>query len=174
MRPLAPETVYDEHTIRERVEELASAITRDTPDGSDLAVLVVLKGAFVFAADLLRRIHRPLRVGFLEIHKDPERPGAADFIFTHPFRIKDADLLLIEDILDTGVTLSVLLQRLRARRPTRIRTAILLDKESRRQVDVPIDYVGFSVPDRWVVGYGLDDDERYRNLPDIRFVEENG
>ncbi len=174
MRPLAPDKMFGEEEIRERVAALAASISEDTPEGADLAALVVLKGAFVFAADLLRRIDLPLRVGFLEIHKDPERPGEADFIFTHPFRIKDADLLLVEDILDTGVTLSVLLERLRARRPARIRTAVLLDKASRRKVDVPIDYVGFRVPDRWVVGYGLDDDGRYRNLPDIRFVRENG
>jgi hypoxanthine phosphoribosyltransferase len=172
MRPLEPEVLITESQLAEGVERLAEEITRDTSDGSDLAALIVLKGAFVFAADLLRAIPLPLRVGFLEIHKDPARPGAADFVFTHPFRIQGADLLLVEDILDSGITLSYLLRRLEVRRPQRIRTVVLLDKTSRREVDVPIDYVGFSIPDRWVVGYGLDDDERYRNLRDIRYVRE--
>lgn len=171
MRPLAPEVLIDEPALAERVTALARAIEAETEEGADLAALVVLKGAFVFAADLLRQIERPLRLGFLEIHKDPARPGNADFVFTHPFRIEGADLLLVEDILDTGITLSYLLRRLRARRPARIRTAVLLDKVARREVEVPVEYVGFEIPDRWVVGYGLDDDEMYRNLRQIRYVE---
>ncbi len=172
MRTLAPEILIPEDALARRVREMAEEITRDTPEDAEIAALVVLKGAFVFAADLLRRIPRRVRIGFLETHKVPSRPGAADFAFTHPFRIEGSDLLLIEDILDTGVTLSHLLSRLRARRPARLRTAILLDKKPRRTVNVDVDYVGFEIPDKWVVGYGLDDDETYRNLPYIGYVEE--
>ncbi|MBP7146699.1 MAG: hypoxanthine phosphoribosyltransferase [Acidobacteria bacterium] len=172
MRPLAPEILYPADTIQRRVTELARRITADTPAGGEIAALVVLKGAFIFGADLLRQVDRPTRVGFLESHKDPQRPGQADLVFTHPFAIEGSDLLVIEDILDTGQTMKHLLSRLWARRPARLRVAVLLDKKPRRQVEVAIDYAGFEIPDVWVVGYGLDDDERYRNLPHIGYVVE--
>jgi hypoxanthine phosphoribosyltransferase len=171
-RPLADEVLIPADTLQRRVRELARAIEEDTPPGQEIAALVVLKGAYVFAADLLREIDRPVRVGFLEIHKDPEG-GEVDFIFTHPFRIEGADLLVVEDILDTGITLSGLLTRMRARRPSRLRTVVLLDKTARREISCPVEYSGFPIPDRWVVGYGLDDRERYRNLPYIGYIEES-
>lgn len=169
-RRLSDEILVSAERIARRVDELARAIDADTPPGGELAALIVLKGAFVFGADLLRAIPRRLRIGFLETHRDPTRPGLADFVFTYPFPIEGADLLVIEDILDTGHTLKHLQSRMAARRPARLRTVVLLDKKSRREVEVPVEYVGFDIPDEWVVGYGLDDDERYRNLPDIRFI----
>jgi hypoxanthine phosphoribosyltransferase len=96
----------------------------------------------------------------------------ADFVFTHPFPVEGADLLVIEDILDTGWTMDHMFARLRSRRPKRLRSVVLLDKKPRREVEVPIDYVGFEIPDVWVVGYGLDDGETFRNLPDVRFTVE--
>ncbi len=173
MRPLAPETLIDTDALAERIGEMADDIARDTPEDAELAVLIVLKGAFVFGADLLRRIDRRTRIGFLETHKDPERPGRTDFVLTHPFSIENSDLLIVEDILDSGVTLRQLQQRLRARRPKRLRTAVLLDKTARRTVDVPVEYIGFEIPDRWVVGFGLDDEEAYRNLPFVGWVEQS-
>ncbi len=172
MRRLAPEVLIPADRIRNRVEELAAEITAATPDDGEIAALIVLKGAFVFAADLLRAVPRRVRVGFLETHRDPQRPGLADFVFTYPFPIEGADLLLVEDILDTGHTLRHLQNRMRARRPARLRTAVLLDKKPRREIEVPVDYTGFDIPDLWVVGYGLDDGERYRNLSDIRYVRD--
>ncbi len=171
MRALASEILFTREQIHERVLELGAAITADTPAGQEIAALIVLKGAFIFGADLLRAIDRPTRIGFLETHKDPERPGVTDFVFTHPFSIEDADLLIIEDILDSGITMNRLLARLAARRPERIRTAILLDKTARRSEEVRVEYSGFEIPDKWVVGYGLDDGETYRNLPHISYVE---
>ena len=172
MRNLAPEVLIPAKTIRTRVEDLARRITNDTPADGEIAALIVLKGAFVFAADLLRSIPRRCRVGFLETHRDPSRPGLADFVFTYPFPVEGADLLLIEDVLDTGYTLRHLQNRMLARRPARLRTAVLLDKKPRRQVDVPVEYAGFEIPDLWVVGYGLDDGENYRNLSEIRYVRD--
>lgn len=173
MNRLSPEILISQEKIAARVGELARKIEEQTPPDGQIAALVVLKGAFIFASDLIRQIRRPLRVGFLEIHKDPDGSGDVDFIFTHPFAIQGADLLVIEDILDTGITLSALLARLKARRPERVRTAVLLDKTSRREVPCPVEYVGFEIPDRWVVGYGLDDRELYRNLPGIGYVEDD-
>ena len=173
MRELASEVLIPAETIRARVHELARRITDDTPADAELAALIVLKGAFVFAADLLRAIPRRCRVGFLETHRDPSRPGLADFVFTYPFPVEGADLLLIEDILDSGYTLRHLQSRMLARRPARLRTAVLLDKKPRRQVNVPVEYAGFEIPDLWVVGYGLDDGENYRNLSEIRYVRDD-
>lgn len=172
MKGLAPEVLITEEQLRARIDDLAREIAGATPADGEIAALIVLKGAFVFAADLVRAIPRRMRIGFLETHKDPTRPGLADFVFTYPFPIEGADLLVIEDILDTGHTLRHLQRRMLARRPARLRTAVLLDKKPRREVEVPVDYVGFEIPDRWVVGYGLDDGERYRNLKDIRYIRD--
>lgn len=171
MRSLASEILIDAEKIRRRVRELAAEIERDTPENGEIAALIVLKGAFVFGSDLLREINRHVRIGFLESHRDVEHPGLADFAFTHPFRVEGSDLLIIEDILDTGHTMNHLLSRMRSRRPARLRTVVLLDKISRREVPVPVDYIGFQIPDKWVVGYGLDEEERFRNLQDIGYVE---
>jgi hypoxanthine phosphoribosyltransferase len=172
-RKLSTEALITADRIRVRVAELARGIAADTPEDADLAALIVLKGAFIFGADLLRAIPRRVRVGFLETHRDPQRPGLADFVFTYPFPVEGADLLVIEDILDSGHTLRHLQSRMAARRPRRLRTAVLLDKKPRREVDVPVEYIGFEIPDRWVVGYGLDDGEYYRNLNDIRFMRDD-
>ena len=172
MKELASEVLISADQIRARIDVLARQIAEETPKDGEIAALIVLKGAFVFAADLLRAIPRRTRIGFLETHRDPLRPGLADFVFTYPFPIEGADVLVIEDILDTGHTLKHLQNRMKARRPARLRTAVLLDKACRREVDVKVEYSGFEIPDLWVVGYGLDDEERHRNLPDIRYVRE--
>lgn len=171
-RRLSDDVLVSEEQIAAGVRELAGRIAADTPEDGEIAALIVLKGAFVFGADLLRAIPRRMRIGFLETHRDPTRPGLADFVFTYPFPIEGADLLIVEDILDSGHTLKHLQSRMAARRPARVRTAVLLDKKPRREVDVAVDYIGFDIPDVWVVGYGLDDGERYRNLKDIRFMRD--
>lgn len=170
MRPLAGEILISAEAIAARVRAMARDIDASTPQDGEIAALVVLKGAFIFAADLLRAIERPTRVGFLEIHKDPEGSREADFVFTHPFPIEGRDVLIIEDILDSGITLTALQGHMRARKPARLRTAVLLDKTVRRVVPCPVEFVGFEIPDRWVVGYGLDDEGYYRNLPAIGYI----
>lgn len=174
MRALAPEILIPKERLQARVAELARQITEDTKENEELAALIVLKGAFVFAADLLRAIPRRVRIGFLETHRNPTRPNLADFVFTYPFPVEGADLLVIEDILDSGYTLRHLQSRMLARRPARLRTVVLLDKKPRRAVEVQINYMGFEIPDLWVVGYGLDDGENYRNLCEIRYVRGEG
>lgn len=171
-RPLVPEILIHSDRIEQRVRELGREICSTVPADGELAVLVVLKGAFVFAADLVRELDCRTRIGFMEIHKDPNRPGRADFVFTHPFPLEGADVLVVEDILDTGHTLDHLLSRLKSRRPARLRTVVLLDKKPRREVPIVPEYVGFEIPDRWVVGYGLDDAEAYRALPYVGYVRE--
>lgn len=172
MRPLADEILFSPERIRERVRELAHLIDDDTPPGREIAVLVVLKGAFIFAADLVRELRHPTQVGFLEIHKDADGGREADFVFSHPFPVQGRDVLIVEDILDSGITMNALLAQMRSRKPSRLRTAVLLDKRERRLVECAVDYVGFEIPDRWVVGYGLDDDGYYRNLPGIGYIDE--
>jgi hypoxanthine phosphoribosyltransferase len=167
---LSDEVLLSRETIATRVAELASEIAGDTPPGGTLSVLAILDGAFVFCADLVRALDRPLHVGLMRVVSvarggDPDSAALPDDL-----PLRGADLLVVEDILDTGHTLAALRRRLLALEPARLRIAVLLDKPSRREVAVPVDYVGFEVPDRWVVGYGLDSDGLYRNLPEIRWL----
>lgn len=150
-----------------RVRELAVAITADYQD-KDLVLVSVLKGAFVFLADLCRHIPLPLRVDLMAMstYGDGTEPGQQVCL------LKDLDddiagrhVLIVEDIIDTGVTLGHVLDLLRPRAPASLRVVVLLDKPARRLRDLPIAYRGFEVPDTFVVGYGLDHRQRYRNLP---------
>ena len=157
--------------IRARVEALGEEIRRDHPDGVQL--VCVLKGAFVFLSDLARAIGGTVTLDFIavssygagtqssgqvQLHKDLDSP------------LEGRDVVIVEDIVDTGLTLTYLQDTLRARAPRQLRTACLLSKPSRRKVDVHVDYVGFTIDDKFVVGYGLDYAERYRNLPDIAVI----
>ena len=150
---------------------MAAEITAHTPSDRPLSVLAVMDGAFVFCADLIRLLPMPVKLGFVRVVSvdrggDPSRVELpADFI------VAGADLLVVEDILDTGKTLAALRQRLEALEPARLRVAVLLDKPSRRSERVSVAFTGFAVEDRWVVGYGLDWKGFYRNLPHISFVD---
>lgn len=168
---LSSEVLISEERLRERVAAMARAISADTPDGVTLSVIALMDGAFMFASDLVRLLPMPVHlalVPFASVARggDPERialpPGLP---------VEGADLLVVEDILDTGQTLAALLAHLERLRPARVRLAVLLDKPARRKVAVRPDYVGFAIPDRWVVGYGLDAGGLYRNLPYVSFVE---
>jgi len=168
---LSTDILIGEERLRERVESLASAIAADTPDGTTLSVLALMDGAFIFCADLVRRLPMPVRIALVpltSVNRGGD-PGRAAVPLDFP--IEGADLLVVEDILDTGLTLSALKTHLERRHPRRIRIAVLLDKPARRAVNIRPDYVGFTVPDRWVVGYGLDIHGLYRNLPYISHVE---
>lgn len=168
------EILIDEETLQKRVKELGDAISRDY-EGEDLMLLCVLKGGVMFLTDLMRHITVPHSVDFMAISSYGS--GVRDS--TGQVRIqKDLDqplmgrnLLIVEDIIDTGHTLNYLTTLLDARHPKSLRICTLLNKYQRREVDIPVDYIGFDIPNKFVFGYGLDLDELYRNLPFIGVVK---
>jgi hypoxanthine phosphoribosyltransferase len=157
--------------IAERVDELAATISEDYADADELVLLGVLKGSFIFLSDLARRLTIPHRVEFIAVtsYGEDERtePGAVRLLMDVRHDIGGQQVLVVEDIVDTGHTLAYLIKLLNARGPASLRTCTLLRKPDRSQVDVEVDYLGFDIPDVWVVGYGLDFAERYRTLPSI-------
>jgi hypoxanthine phosphoribosyltransferase len=165
-----PEILIDREALAARVAELAVAIERDTPAGEPPHCIAVLKGAFVFLADLMRAFQGPVTCDFLGVSsygRGTSSSGEVRVTQDLGQGIAGRDVVLVEDIVDTGRTLAYLQHLLLAREPRTLRTVCLLDKPGRRQVTARVDYVGFEIPDRFVVGYGLDLDERYRNLPYI-------
>ncbi|EYF03568.1 hypoxanthine phosphoribosyltransferase [Chondromyces apiculatus] len=166
-------TLLSAEDIAARVRELGAEITREYA-GRRLVLVCVLKGSFVFTADLLRQIDLPLRVEFLGVRSYGEGTSSTGVVqitqdLTQP--IEGDDVLIVEDIVDTGLTISHLLQLLRTRMPSSVKVCSLLHKPARARVEVPIHYLGFTIEDKFVVGYGLDWAERYRNLPFIGVVE---
>ena len=161
--------------IQNRVAELGARITADYPDG-DLILVGILKGAFVFLADLARAIHRPVRLEFMGISsygKGKTSSGEVKVTKDLDASIEGAHVIIVEDIVDTGVTLNYLIGLLGNRKPASIRIAALLDKPERRIRPVQATYTGFSIPDEFVVGYGLDYAEDYRGLKDICVLSES-
>jgi hypoxanthine phosphoribosyltransferase len=155
--------------IQARIHELGLQITRDYPSGN-LHLVCILKGATFFMSDLARAIQRDVIVDFMGIStygKGKTSSGEVKVTKDLDASLEGADVLVVEDIVDSGITLSYLLHVLEQRKPKSIRIVALLDKPERRQRPVQVTYVGFQIPDRFVVGYGLDFDERYRNLDDI-------
>ena len=159
--------------LREKVKELGRQITQDY-QGKKLMIVTVLKGAVVFLADLMREIDVPAEIDFMVVSSygaGTKSSGVVKIVKDLDVPLKDKDLLIVEDILDSGMTLSYLKELLEGREPRSIRIATLLDKPARRKVDLKADYIGYSVPDEFVVGYGLDYDEKYRNLPYIGILK---
>jgi hypoxanthine phosphoribosyltransferase len=166
--------LFGRQDVRRRVEELGRAITDDYAGRTPL-LITVLKGGAVFLADLMRNIDLPLETHFIAISRygDAEESlGRVQVLLDIDADITARDVILVEDIVDTGLTLSYLLSTLRARGPASLEVCTLLDKSVRRIVPVEVRYVGFDCPDKFVVGYGLDFRERYRNLPDILQVQD--
>ncbi|MCC6217785.1 MAG: hypoxanthine phosphoribosyltransferase [Polyangiaceae bacterium] len=166
------QTLYSAAQLAERVAALGAEITRDYT-GKSLVLLCVLKGSFVFAADLARAIELPLRVEFLGVASygdDSESSGVVQITQDLTRPVEGEDVLVVEDIVDTGLTLSYLLEVLGARGPASLKVCALLHKPARERKHVRIDYLGFTIEDRFVVGYGLDWAQRYRNLPEIGVV----
>jgi hypoxanthine phosphoribosyltransferase len=164
-----PDVMISAQAIAARVEEMGQTIARDLADG-ELTVVGVLKGSFVFMADLVRAIERPLTCDFLGLSSygsATESSGVVAITKDLGDPVEGRHVLVIEDIIDTGLTMAYLLENLATRRPASVRIASLLSKPARRRVEVDIDYLGFTIEDRFVVGYGLDFDGRYRNLPYI-------
>lgn len=163
------EVLLDEKTIQTKVREIGGQITRDYQDRSPLLVCI-LKGAFVFCSDLIRNIQIPLSVDFISVASygsSTRSSGEVQLIKDIDTSIDGRDVLLVEDIVDTGLTLTYLIHQFAARNPASLRIATLLSKPDRRKVGITVDYVGFEIPDKFVVGYGLDFDQKYRNLPYI-------
>jgi hypoxanthine phosphoribosyltransferase len=162
--------------IAHRVRELAGEIEQDHPGRDPIHLICVLKGGFLFLADLVRAMSTRVTLDFIAVAsygKGTSSSGEVRLLKDLDFGIEGRDVVIIEDIVDTGLTLTYLQEILRARAPRSLKTACLLNKPSRRRVDVRVDYVGFDIEDRFVVGYGLDFDERYRNLPYIAVLEEH-
>ncbi len=160
--------------IRRRVEELGEAIAKDHPHGT-LCLVGVLKGSFMFLADLVRVIPRCLRLDFITAASygaQTHSSGEVRLVQDVTLDISGCPVVVVEDIVDTGITLEFLLEHLRSKNPSSLRVAALLDKPSRHLRDVTIDYVGFRIGGEFVVGYGLDLAEEYRHLPDIYTVEQ--
>jgi hypoxanthine phosphoribosyltransferase len=158
--------LVEEESIRERVEELGRRITEDY-EGRDLVLVTVLRGGFVFMADLARAIELPLRMDFMSVSSYGPSPAHGQVRITKDLdeAIGGAAVLVVEDIIDTGLTLHFLLKILRQREPESLEVCVLLDKDVRRIVELPIAYRGFRIPDRFVVGYGLDQAGAFRELP---------
>ena len=165
--------LLSEDEIREKVRELGGKITADYKN-SNLMLVTVLKGAVVFLADLMGQIDVPAEIDFMVVSSygsGVKSSGVVKIVKDLDVPLAGKDILIVEDILDSGLTLSYIKELLESRGPRSIRIATLLDKPSRRKVDLQADYIGFSVPDEFVIGYGLDYDEKYRNLPYIGILK---
>ena len=160
--------LLSEQQIQKRVAEMAAEIRRDFPD--DVHLIAVLKGAFIFLSDLVRQMSGKVSLDFMAVSsyaKGTTTSGEVRMMKDLDFGLDGRNVIIVEDIVDSGLTLNYLHEILRARNPKSLRTACLLSKPSRRQVDVPVEYIGFSIEDHFVVGYGLDYAEQYRNLSHI-------
>ena len=163
------EILLTEEQISTRVAELGARISADY-EGRTLTLVSVLKGSLPFMADLMRAIDLPLRIDLMEVSSygaATETSGQVRILKDLSKPIEGRDVIVVEDIIDTGLTLNYLLRYLADKGPASIKIVCLLDKPARRLAEIPIDYRGFTIPDRFVIGYGLDYDERYRNLPYI-------
>jgi len=164
-----------QNRLQERVSELGQEISQQF-EGKDLAVVAILKGSFVFAADLLRAVTIPCSIDFMGISTYATQPDSGVVRITKDLddSIAGRDVLLVEDIIDTGLTVNYLLKTLKQRKPASLQICTLLDKSARRLIDLPTFYRGFEIPDVFVVGYGMDYQQQFRNLPYIATLRLNG
>jgi len=171
---VADEILFDQAALEGRVAELAREIRRDYSPDAPIHFVAVLKGAFIFLADLMRRMEGPVTCDFMALSSygaSTKSSGEVRLMKDLDRGLEGRDVVIVEDIVDTGLTLTYLQEILRARDPRTLRTACLLSKPSRRKVDVPVEYIGFTIEDRFVVGYGLDFDEKHRHLPHIAVID---
>jgi len=171
-----PHILFNRDEIEATVKRLAAEIRKDY-HGKNPLLIGILKGSFVFMADLIRWLDFPLEVEFIKLSsygRGRESSGRVRVVKGLTSIIRGRDVLVIEDIVDTGLTTSFLLDYLRQKKPASLRLCALTDKSSRREIPVAIDYLGFAVPDKFIVGYGIDWDERFRYLPDICYLEDEG
>jgi hypoxanthine phosphoribosyltransferase len=169
------EILIDEDALSTRVAELGAEVSADY-QGRDLLLIGVLKGAVFFMADLMRHISVPCEVDFMAISSygdSTDSSGIVRILKDLDINIEGRDVLVVEDIIDSGLTLSYLMRNLESREPASLEVCALMTKPARREIDVPVRYIGFEIPNRFVVGYGLDFGERYRNLPYVAVLSED-
>lgn len=173
MHPHVEKILLDEDQLKERVRQLGQQITEDYK-GENILVVGILKGAMIFLTDLVRNIDVPTSFDFMAVSSygaGTVSSGVVRIMKDLDKSIEGKHVIIVEDIVDTGLTLQYLVENIKSRGPASLKLCTLLDKPERRKVDVPIDYKGFSIPDEFVVGYGLDYNERYRNLPYIAVLK---
>ena len=169
------EILIDEHALGARIAELGREISADY-DGRDLLLIGVLKGAVFFMADLMRHLTVPCEIDFMAISSygaSTDSSGVVRILKDLDINIEGRHVLVVEDIIDSGLTLSYLMRNLESRNPATIEICALLTKPTRREIDVPVRYTGFEIPNKFVIGYGLDFAERYRNLPYVGVLHED-
>lgn len=168
------DTLISETDLKQRVKQIAEDIERDFNNES-VVMIVVLKGSFVFAADLIREMKSNIQVDFISVSSysdQTESTGKVKLLKDLDSNITNKNVVVIEDIIDSGLTLHFLKDHLQLHKPKNIKICTLLDKPERRKIDLPVDYVGFVIPDEFIVGYGIDYAQKFRNLPYIATVEE--
>ncbi len=169
-----PRLLIGKGEIEEAIRRLARDIKRDLQNTNPL-VICILKGSFVFVADLVRALDMPLEVEFVSLSSygsGTETSGRVRMRLGTSHSLAGRHILVVEDIVDTGITINYLLKYLRRRKPASLRLCVLLDKPARRQVAVPIDYLGFTVPNKFIVGYGIDWNEQFRYLPNVCLIRD--
>jgi hypoxanthine phosphoribosyltransferase len=175
MPELAPNVMISAADVQARIASLAREISAAYPPDEDLHLVAILKGAFLFLGDLIRAMDRHVTIDFMAVSsyaKGTTSSGEVRMIKDLDSGLEGRNVIIVEDIVDTGLTLAYLQEILHARNPKTLRTACLLSKPSRRKIDVKVEYIGFTIEDRFVVGYGLDYAEKYRNLPYIGVLNE--
>ncbi|MCJ7518429.1 MAG: hypoxanthine phosphoribosyltransferase [Anaerolineaceae bacterium] len=169
------ETLVSEVDLQKRITELGTEISQDYKDSDDLLLVCILRGAVIFLTDLSRRISVPHAMDFMAISSygagSRSSSGVVRITMDLTTNISDKDVLIVEDIIDSGNTMSYVMELLSTRKPKSLNVCALLDKSERREIDVPIRYTGFKIPNKFVFGYGLDLDEYFRNLPFIGIVD---
>ena len=166
--------LYSEEEVQKRIGEIAKLLDSDYKDSKEVIVICVLKGAAFFTIDLVKKMKTPIVFEVMQVssYSGTETTGAITVKKDLDCNIEGKDVLIVEDIIDTGYTLRALRQDLLARGPKSLKIAVLLDKKERRKVEVPVDYVGYEIPNKFVVGYGFDVDEHGRNIHYIGYIEE--
>lgn len=165
--------LIEENKIQKRIEEIAKEIEVDYK-GKDITLICILKGSVFFTVDLSKKINKHIKIEFIQVSSygaNTTSSGNIELKLDLKESIEGKDVIIVEDIIDTGRTLSYLIEHLKTRKPNSIKLCTLLDKPERRKYDVKVDYVGFEIPDKFVVGYGLDYNESYRNLPYVGYIE---
>ncbi|WIW71351.1 MULTISPECIES: hypoxanthine phosphoribosyltransferase [Anaerosinus] len=174
MRKDIQEVLLDEETLAKRIKEMGEQISKDY-EGKEVIVIGILKGSVIFVADLVREVTVPVSFDFMAVSSYGNRTtttGTVRILKDLDYDIEGKHVLIVEDIIDSGVTLSYLIEHLAGRKPASLKLCTLLNKPERRKVEVKVDYIGFTVPDAFLVGFGLDYAEKYRNLPFIGILKE--